>query len=77
MLISELLTEAKKLYLKNICGKLEDWGIDPITLMKAIGIFLVFIVIVVVMVIYPVLFITLLTIILCILLIGLIYLMLE
>lgn len=63
--------------IENLCGKLEDWGIDPIILAKAIGIFLVFIVIVVVMVIYPVLFITLLTIILCVLLIGLIYSMLE
>ena len=63
--------------IENLCGKLEDWGIDPITLVKAIGIFLVFIVIVVVMVIYPLLFIALLTTILCVLLIGLIYSMIE
>ena len=54
-----------KTTIENLCGKLEDWGIDPIILAKAIGIFLVFIVIV--MVIYPVLFIILLTIVLCIL----------
>lgn len=58
-----------KTFIENLCGKLEDWGIDPIILAKAIGIFLVFIVIAVVMVTYPVLFITLLTIIICILLI--------
>ena len=66
-----------KTLIENLCGKLEDWGIDPIILAKAIGIFLVFIVIVVVMVIYPLLFIALLTIVLCVLLIGLIYSMLE
>lgn len=66
-----------KTLIKNLCGKLEDWGIDPTTLMKAIGIFLIFIVIVITMVIYPVLFITLLIIILCVLLIGLIYSMIE
>lgn len=66
-----------KTFIENLCGKLEDWGIDPIILAKAIGIFLVFIVIAVVMVTYPVLSITLLTIIICILSIGLIYSMLE
>jgi hypothetical protein len=63
--------------LENLYSKLEDWGIDPITLAKAIGIFLVVVIIVVIMVMYPVLFIMLLTAILCVLLIGLIYSMIE
>lgn len=66
-----------KTLIENLCGKLEDWGIDPITLAKAIGIFLIVAIIIVVMVIYPVLFIILLTTILCVLLIGLIYSMIE
>jgi hypothetical protein len=40
-----------KTLIENLCGKLEDWGIDPITLAKAIGIFLVVVIIVVIMVI--------------------------
>ena len=63
-----------KTLIKNLYGKLEDWGIDPLTLLKAIGIFLV---VVLVMVTYPILFIILLTAILCVLLIGLIYTMIE
>ena len=67
-----------KTFIKNLCGKLEDWGIDPLTLLKAIGIFLVVVVLVIViMVTYPILFIILLTAILCVLLIGLIYTMIE
>ena len=63
--------------LENLCDKLEDWGIDPLTLLKAIGIFLVVVIIVVIMVMYPVLFIVLLVTLLCLLLIGLIYSMIE
>lgn len=66
-----------KTLIKNLCGKLEDWGIDPITLAKAIGIFLVVAIIIVIMVMYPILFIVLLTTVLCVLLIGLIYSMIE
>ena len=66
-----------KTLIKNLCGKLEDWGIDPLTLLKAIGIFLVVVIIVVIMVMYPVLLIILLTTLLCLLLIGLIYTMIE
>jgi hypothetical protein len=66
-----------KTLIENLYGKLEDWGIDPITLMKAIGIFLVVVIIVVIMVMYPVLFIILLVTVLCLLLIGLIYSMIE
>lgn len=63
--------------IENLCGRLEDWGIDPITLAKAIGIFLVVAIIVVIMAMYPVLFIILLVTLLCLLLIGLIYSVLE
>lgn len=74
-----LFTVSMKNYkvLESICGKLESWGIDPLTLLKAIGIFLVVVLIIVIMVTYPVLFIILLTAILCVLLIGLIYAMIE
>ena len=63
--------------LENLCSKLEDWGIDPITLAKAIGIFLIVVIVITILVMYPVLFIMLLTAILCVLLIGLIYSMIE
>jgi hypothetical protein len=66
-----------KTLIENLCGKLEDWGIDPITLMKAIGIFLIVVIVIVILVMYPILFIMLLTAILCVLLIGLIYSMIE
>ena len=66
-----------KTLIENLCGKLVDWGIDPITLAKSIGIFLIVVIVVIVMVIYPVLFIILLTTLLCLLLIGLIYSMIE
>lgn len=63
-----------KTLIETLCGKLEDWDMDPITLAKAIGIFLVFVIIIA---IYPVLFITLLYTIVCVLLIILIYVMIE
>ena len=66
-----------KTLIKNLCGKLEDWGIDPLTLLKAIGIFLIVVIVIVILVMYPILFIMLLTAILCVLLIGLIYSMIE
>ena len=66
-----------KTLIENLCGKLIEWDIDPTTLAKAIGIFLVFIVIVVIMVIYPILLIILLITIICVLIIGLIYTMIE
>jgi hypothetical protein len=66
-----------KTLIENLCGKLESWGIDPITLVKAIGIFLIVVIVIVILVMYPILFIMLLTAILCVLLIGLIYSMIE
>lgn len=59
--------------IRNLCGKLEDWGIDPITLVKAIGIFIILAIIIISMVMFPNLFISLLIIALCIAMIGLIY----
>jgi hypothetical protein len=66
-----------KTLIKNLCGKLESWGIDPLTLVKAIGIFLIVVIVIVILVMYPILFIMLLTAIMCVLLIGLIYSMIE
>lgn len=43
-----------KTLIKNLCGKLEDWGIDPITLAKSIGIFIVLFIIVALMIEYPI-----------------------
>ena len=66
-----------KTLIENLCGKLEDWGIDPITLAKAIGIFVIFAVLIMSMVIYPAIFVTLLIVVICIAMIGLIYSMIE
>ena len=63
--------------IKNLCGKLEDWGINPITLAKAIGIFMALVIALVLMTTIPGLFITLLVIAICIVMIGLIYTMIE
>ena len=66
-----------KTLIENLCGKLERWGIDPITLIKAIGIFLIIILLVGLMIIFPILLIIVAVITICIFLIGLIYLILE
>ena len=66
-----------KTLIKNLCGKIEDLGIDPITLAKAIGIFIILIIIVALMFIFPKIYISLLIILICVMLIGLIYSMLE
>lgn len=63
--------------IQSLCGKLEDWNIDPIILTKAIGIFLILIMLILLMVTFPVLFGVLLIIAICITLIALIYLILE
>lgn len=39
---------------KNLCSKLESWGIKPIILAKAIGIFIVLVIIMALMIEYPV-----------------------
>ena len=66
-----------KTLIENLCGKLEDWGIDPLTLLKAIGIFLILAILIVIFIIFPKLFLALLVIAICITMIALIYLMLE
>lgn len=66
-----------KILIENLYGKLEDWGIDPIALTKAIGIFLIIVLLVGLMVIFPILLKIVAVITICIFLIGLIYLMLE
>ena len=63
--------------LENLCDKLDDWGIDPITLAKAIGIYLIIILSVSLIVIFPILLKIVAIIIICIGLVGLIYLMIE
>ena len=66
-----------KTLIKNLCSKLESWGIDPITLVKAIGIFIALIIVVILMTIFPELFIILLITAICVVMIGLIYTMIE
>lgn len=63
--------------IENLCGKLKDWGIDPITLAKAIGIFITLVIIVALMFLFPKMYIGLLIILICVMLIALIYSMLE
>lgn len=66
-----------KTLIENLYGKLEDWGIDPISLTKAIGIFLIIVLLIGLIVLFPILLKILVTTVVCVILIGLIYLMLE
>ena len=66
-----------KTLIENLCGKLKDWGIDPIRLMKAIGIFLVIAILIVIFVICPKVFGILLIMVICVAVIALIYTILE
>lgn len=66
-----------KTLIETLCGKLEDWGIDPITLVKAIGIFIALVIVVIFMTTFPELFIILLITAICVVMIGLIYTMIE
>ena len=66
-----------KTLIENLCGKLEDWGIDPITLAKAIGIFLIIAILIVIFVIFPKLILASLITALCVVMIALIYFVLE
>ena len=66
-----------KTLIENLCGKLIKLGINPITLAKAISIFLIIVILIGLLVTFPVLFIALLIMTVCILIITLIYLMLE
>lgn len=62
--------------IQSLCGKLEDWGIEPIVLVKAIGIFLILVTLVLTMVTFPVLFGILIIVAICLAIIALIYTML-
>lgn len=66
-----------KTLIKNLCGKLESWGIDPTTLVKAIDVFLILVIIIAIFFIFPKLFGVLLLIVICIAVIALIYTILE
>ena len=70
-----------KTLIENLCGKLESWGIDPIRLTKAIGVFLVIIILIKTFIIFSklfeVLFGILLIIAICVAIIALIYNILE
>lgn len=66
-----------KTLIENLCGKLESWGIDPLTLFKAIGIFLIIAVLIASLFIFPKLILALLITAACIMLIGLIYSLIE
>lgn len=62
--------------LENLCDKFDDWGIDPITLAKAIGIFLMLTIAMAIFVVFPELFLALLITVICVVMIMLIYYML-
>lgn len=62
--------------IQSLCGKLEDWNINPIILAKAIGIFLILVTLVLTMVTFPVLFGILIIVAICLAIIALIYTML-
>ncbi len=66
-----------KTIIENLCGKLESWGIDPLTLLKAIGIFAIIAVLISFLFIFPKLILALLITAACIMLIGLIYSLIE
>lgn len=66
-----------KTLIENLCGKLEDWGIDPLTLLKAIGIFAIIAVLISSFFIFPKLVLALLVIAACVIMIGLIYSLIE
>ena len=66
-----------KTLIENLCGKLESWGIDPLTLLKAIGIFAIIAVLISLFFIFPKLILTILIIAACIMLISLIYSLIE
>ena len=66
-----------KTLIENLCGKLESWGINPLTLLKAIGIFAVMAIVVLTLCIFPKLLLATLIIALCIMVIGLIYCVIE
>lgn len=59
--------------IENLCGKLKDWGIDPIRLTKAIGIFLVIVILIASFFIYPPFILGVMIALACIMMISMIY----
>lgn len=59
--------------IENLCGKLEDWGIKPIILAKAICTFIVLVTIIGLMIKYPVILIIFTGLLISVVLIMLIY----
>ena len=66
-----------KILIESLCGKLEDWDIEPIILAKAICVFLILVILIAIFVIFPKLFGVLLITVICVAMIALIYTMLE
>ena len=62
-----------KTLIKNLCGKLEDWDINPIILVKSIGIFLTLVIVTTLMIVFPMLFFIILGVLLSAMIIGVIY----
>lgn len=63
--------------IQSLCGKLEDWGIEPIVLAKAIGIFLILVILIAIFFIFPKLFGIMIIAAICVAIITLIYVMIE
>ena len=66
-----------KTLIENLCGKLIEWGIDPLILLKAIGVFLMIIILIAIFIKVPVLFGIVWISAICIVIIALIYFMLK
>lgn len=66
-----------KTLIKNLSSKLEGWGINPITLANAIGIFILLNIVVLIIVAFPIILPILLTLLISILIILLIYILIE
>ena len=66
-----------KTLIESLCGKLIKLGIDPLILLKAIGVFLMIIILIAIFIKVPVLFGIVWISAICIVIIGLIYFMLK
>ena len=66
-----------KTLIENLCGKLIKLGIDPLILLKAIGVFLMIIILIAIFIKFPVLFGIVWISAICIVIIALIYFMLK
>ena len=63
--------------IKYLYDKIDDWGIDPISLTKAIAIFLIIVLVIGLMFIFPIVLKIVVVIAICVFFIALIYLMIE